>query len=65
MSEPEIRITCHPDGTVTVEVNGVTGPGCRQLTKPFEEGLGAVMSVTPKKEMFTPLPHQQHQRTRN
>lgn len=36
----EITITIGPDGTTEVAVQGVAGPGCRDLTARIEAALG-------------------------
>ena len=41
MSEiQEITVAIAPDGTVDIEVNGVTGPACEALTAELEKALG-------------------------
>jgi hypothetical protein len=47
----EIVITVPLDGDVTIEVNGVKGGGCKELTKNIEKALGTVVSDKPTKEM--------------
>ena len=34
---PEVKMTIEPDGSFTIEVNGVKGPACLQLTKKLEQ----------------------------
>lgn len=46
-----IRFTIPPGGEVTIAVNGVCGPACKDLTKPFEQALGTVIEDAPTDEM--------------
>ncbi len=39
----EIKLKAMPDGTVRIEVKGVLGPECMELTKFLEEELGVVV----------------------
>ncbi len=45
----EIKIMIHK-GKARVEVSGVQGPACKELTKQIEAALGQVESVTKKTE---------------
>lgn len=38
----KMRIRIGKDGKATVKVEGVSGPGCVELTKAFEEAIGEV-----------------------
>jgi hypothetical protein len=38
----KMRIRIGKDGKSTLQVEGVAGPGCLELTKAFEEALGEV-----------------------
>ncbi len=38
----KMRIRIGKDSKTTVQVEGVTGPGCLEWTKAFEQALGAV-----------------------
>ena len=40
MDLQEIRVSIDKDGKVQVEVNGVKGMGCTDITKALEEALG-------------------------
>lgn len=42
----DIEIRIGPDGDVTVDVRGVKGPGCVDLTRFLEEALGDVTERT-------------------
>lgn len=35
-----ITFTFHDDGACEIEAEGFRGQGCRQATRPYEEGLG-------------------------
>lgn len=48
----EIIISIKPDGAVTVEVDGVKGAGCMELTEQIEKALGTVSSNIKKKEYY-------------
>lgn len=37
---PEIIITISKQGETTVKVNGVAGPGCRDLSSSIEKAIG-------------------------
>jgi len=41
-TKKDIVITIGPDGEVKIEVEGVAGPGCMDLTRFLEEELGEV-----------------------
>ena len=41
-TKKDLVITIGPDGEVTIEVEGVAGPGCLDLTKFLEDELGEV-----------------------
>lgn len=40
MAEPQLNVTIQPDGSVSIEVSGVTGTACTELTRQLEEALG-------------------------
>lgn len=40
MELQEIEVVIAPDGTVRVEVHGVNGPACLEVTKDLEAALG-------------------------
>lgn len=46
----EIRFTIDKEGNTEVEVNGVKGKSCLDLTKQIEEALGSLSSRTLTKE---------------
>ncbi len=54
MEIQEVQVVIGPDGQVQIEVNGVKGGGCLELTEQLEKALGTVSS----REM-TPEAHQQ------
>ena len=48
MEQQKIKFTIRQDGTVSVEVMGVGGNDCENLTKRIEERLGVVQNVEHK-----------------
>ncbi len=48
----EITVAIAPDGTVALEVNGVTGPACESLTAQLEQALGGVVLERRHKDCF-------------
>lgn len=53
MSEiQEITVAIAPDGTVDLEVHGVTGPSCEALTAELEQALGGVVLDRRRKDSF-------------
>ena len=46
----EIIIDIEKDGSMKVDVRGVTGPDCEGLTKALEEAVGEVTSRQRKRE---------------
>jgi hypothetical protein len=48
--KPTITVEIGDDGSVTVDVTGVTGPACKDLTRELEGALGKVTSTTNKAE---------------
>lgn len=48
----QIIVTISEDADVKVEAKGVTGHGCKALTKAIEDSLGTVKSDQAKPEMF-------------
>lgn len=40
----KLTITVSPEAETKIEVSGVTGSGCKALTKPIEDALGTVTS---------------------
>ena len=49
-NEETVIIDVAPDGTTIIEVEGVVGPGCEALSRPFEERLGFVNDRSHKPE---------------
>ena len=45
MAEQTVTYLIGKDGKITVEVNGVRGPACRELVKETVEKLGVELSV--------------------
>lgn len=39
---PKVTVTIAPDGTTSIEVEGVKGKGCLELTRDIERALGKV-----------------------
>jgi DUF2997 family protein len=54
-----IDIKIDRTGNVTMEVSGMKGLGCEELTKVFEEALGTRTSIDFKEEDFVVLDGQQ------
>lgn len=50
MNEEKIRVKISDDGEVNLEVIGVKGKGCLDLTEALEEALGIVTNRTTKRE---------------
>jgi len=48
----EIRVLIGMDGTYEVDVKGVKGKKCVDLTKAFESALGSVQKRTKKAEFY-------------
>lgn len=51
MKEERILVNISPDGDVTLDVQGVKGKQCLDLTQDLEEELGIVTARTEKTEM--------------
>ena len=41
---PEVIITVSPEGEAQVEVDGVCGPGCKDLTRAIENSIGKTVN---------------------
>jgi hypothetical protein len=54
-----ITITVSPDGTPKIEVNGVKGQSCKDVTKAVEKALGTVSTDKDTPEMYE-RPQQNH-----
>ena len=48
----EIKLTIGKDGKVNIDVAGVSGPACQNLTKSIEAALGKTESVKKKPEFY-------------
>lgn len=48
----KVTITIAPDGTPKIEVNGVKGKACKDITKTVERALGSVVSDKETPEMY-------------
>jgi len=48
----EIKIIVGKGGKVVVDVEGVQGPGCSELTKNIEKALGQTVSDEKKAEFY-------------
>jgi hypothetical protein len=48
----EVVVEIDENGDVSVEVNGVKGSTCEELTRSLEEALGKVTKSTRKQEYF-------------
>lgn len=51
MQEERIKVNISNDGEVTLDVQGVKGKRCLDITKGLEEALGVVTEREAKKEM--------------
>lgn len=60
MQRPEIIVTVGADGAATVEVNGCTGPTCRDLTRVLEAAMGETVDDTAKPEFHQEASHGQY-----
>ena len=47
-----ITITIKPDADVTVRVDGVAGPSCRDLTKIIERAIGTTTADEPTADIM-------------
>ena len=55
----EIIITIKKDGSTELTVYGVVGPGCLDLSRALEQGLGTVESQTCKLEFYDEATHEE------
>ncbi|MCL1832891.1 MAG: DUF2997 domain-containing protein [Leptospirales bacterium] len=53
MEHHELVIEIAPDGAVKLEVQGVSGPSCMELTKDLELEIGNVLATEKKAEYFS------------
>lgn len=59
----QIIVTVSAEAEVTVEVRGLSGPGCKALTREIEQALGETTKDEPTREMQQTLEagvHAQH-----
>ena len=49
---PQVIVNITADGQTTVEAQGVTGSGCRELTRAIEEAIGHTTGDVTKSEYF-------------
>lgn len=59
--QARMRITIAPDGSVTVGVEGVTGPSCSRFGGDLAEALGTTLSVSKTSDYYA-QPVQQEQK---
>jgi hypothetical protein len=52
MNSPELEIVITPQGKIEIEVKGVQGPGCKDLTRALENALGEVDERELKAEYY-------------
>lgn len=66
MSQAELQIVINAAGKVQIEVKGVQGPGCTELTRQLEAALGDVEKRDYKAEYYvsqtgsSDIQHQQY-----
>lgn len=62
MEMQEITVTILPGGEVKIEVNGVKGGGCMELTEQLEKALGSVSSreMTPEADQQVEVAQDTH-----
>lgn len=53
MNSPELEIVITPQGKIEIEVKGVQGPGCKELTRALEDALGEVDARELKPEYYS------------
>lgn len=47
-----VIVTVKPDGTTTVEADGIQGTSCIAHTNPFVVALGQAVKQSPKSDMY-------------
>jgi hypothetical protein len=47
-----VNVTIDIHGNVTVDVAGVAGPGCKDLSRQIEKSLGSTVNSRPTPELF-------------
>jgi hypothetical protein len=50
--QAEVIVTIKPDGKVTIEAEGYTGPTCATITTPYRKALGQELTNTTKPEYW-------------
>ena len=55
----QITVTIDENGSSRVEVNGVQGPDCKQLTQQLEKALGSTIGSVHKPEFYEVAKQQQ------
>lgn len=62
MEMQEITVVIAPDGQVKIEVNGLKGQGCLELTEQLEQALGNVTAreMTPEASMHVEVAQDTH-----
>lgn len=49
----KIRCKIDKKGNVIIEVDGVQGQSCQEITRPFLEAIGTTQEVTLKEEFYS------------
>lgn len=57
MEMQELEIIIGPEGKVSLNVKGIKGKKCEELTRPLEEALGEVETRTHTKEYYDQPQH--------
>jgi len=52
MSAEEIKVIIAKDGKTTIDVNGIKGPSCKDVTKRLQEALGTEVESETKDEFW-------------
>ncbi|MBN2548053.1 MAG: DUF2997 domain-containing protein [Anaerolineales bacterium] len=68
MELQEVEIIIEKDGRVRIEVRGVKGEACLELTKELEEALGGqieLREMTPEALEPNPIQSETHQQTKS
>lgn len=48
----QIIVLIDPDGNTQIEVDGLSGPSCKEETKALEEALGIITKTTHKADYY-------------
>jgi len=59
---PQVTIDITATGDTTVQVTGLNGPGCKQLTAAIEAAVGTKTSDQPTSDMHRAATQKQEQR---